>query len=45
VREREREKRYEVSEIWRKKRERGGEIRTKRGWIHVTPSRPIRSLC
>jgi hypothetical protein len=27
------EKRYEVSEIWRKKRERGGEIRTKRGWI------------
>jgi hypothetical protein len=25
-------------------RERGGEIRIKRGWIHVTPSRPIRSL-
>jgi hypothetical protein len=40
----EREKRYEVSEIWRKKREKGGEIRTKRGWIRVTPSRPIRSL-
>jgi hypothetical protein len=31
--------RYEVSEIWRKKREKGGEIRTKRGWIRVTPSR------
>jgi hypothetical protein len=30
-----REKRYEVSEIWRKKRERGGEIRTKRGWILI----------
>jgi hypothetical protein len=37
VSEREREKRYEVSEIWRKKRERGGEIRTKRGWIRMTP--------
>jgi hypothetical protein len=44
-REREKsEERYEVHEIWTKKRERGGEIRTKRGWIRVTPSWPIRSL-